>query len=169
MNCSSADRPRRRVLRRIGVIAAALVPAGAITVAAAQPTQAAQCATNAHVYLTNVSPWAIRFEDQPSDGGFNDYYRPAGQPVSLRVGGNGLKVATGISWRVESNIGAGSFPGTLLRFVSRQAGTNCVANETFVNLPAGRPGEVWSVFASYLTGNSGRFIQEQQHFRLTFY
>jgi hypothetical protein len=157
------------VLSRIGVIAAALVPAGAITVAAAQPAQAAQCATNAHVYLTNVSPWAIRFEDQPADGGFNDYYRPAGQPVSLRVGGNGLKVATGISWRVESNIGAGSFPGTLLRFVSRQAGTNCVANETFVNLPAGRPGEVWSVFASYLTGNSGRFIQEQQHFRLTFH
>jgi hypothetical protein len=157
------------VLGRVAVVAAALLPAGAIAVSAAQPAQAAGCATNAHVYLTNLYPWAIRYEDQPANAGFNDYYRPAGQPVSLRVGGNGLKVATGVSWRVESNIGAGAFPGTLLRFLSRPAGTNCVANETFVNLPAGRPGEVWTVYANYLTGNSGRFIQEQEHFRLIFY
>ena len=103
MNRSSADRLRRRVFRRVAVIVAGLLPAGAIAVAAGQPAQAAQCATNAHVYLTNVSPWAIRYEDQPTNGGFNDYYRPTGQPVSLRVGGNGLKVATGVSWRVESN------------------------------------------------------------------
>ena len=169
MNRSPADRLRRRVFRRVAVTVAALLPAAAIAVAAGQPAQAAQCATTAHVYLTNVNPWAIRYEDQPTNGGFNDYYRPAGQPVSLRVGGNGLKVATGVSWRVESNFGAGSFPGTLLRFLSRQAGSNCVANETFVNLPVGRPGEVWTVYASYLTGNSGRFIQEQEHFRLIFY
>ena len=92
--------------------------------------------------------------------------RPAGQPVSLRVGGNGLKVATGVSWRVESNFGAGSFPGAA---VPQPPASNCVANETFVNLPAGRPGEVWTVYASYLTGNSGPFIQEQEHFRLIFY
>ena len=30
------------------------------------------------------------------------------------------------------------------------------------------PGEVWTVRASYLTGNSGQFIQNQAHFRVFF-
>ena len=49
MNRSSADRLRRRVFRRVAVIVAGLLPAGAIAVAAGQPAQSAQCATNAHV------------------------------------------------------------------------------------------------------------------------
>jgi hypothetical protein len=78
-----------------------------------------------------------------------------------------VKVATGISWRVESDFGAGPFPGTLLRFLSRQAGASPTKHLSTSRPVA--PGEVWTVYADYLTGNSGRFIQEQEHVRLIFY
>jgi hypothetical protein len=87
----------------------------------------------------------------------------AGDWTSLRVGGNGLRSYTSAFWNVESNV-SGRFT-----FNSSVAGGNCVANETYVNLARHTVGgEVWTVRANYLTGNSGQFIQNQAHFRIFF-
>ena len=76
---------------------------------------------------------------------------------------NGLRSYTSPAWTVESNV-SGSFV-----FNGRVAGGNCVANETTVGLARHTvAGEVWTVRASYITGNSGRFIQHQAHFRVFF-
>jgi hypothetical protein len=153
----------RRSVKRLAALAAVLVPLGAVSVVVAQPAQAAVCNTNAHVYLTSVYPYSYRFEDQPVDGGTDDYQMFAGDFTSFRVGGNGLRPYTSAFWTVESNV-SGQFI-----FNSRVAGGNCVANETYVNLPRHTVGgEVWTVRANYLTGNSGRFVQNQAHFRIFF-
>jgi hypothetical protein len=90
MNNSPAGGVRRRVFRRLAVIGAALLAALA-TATADQPAQAAACATNAHVYVTNLYPWAIHYETTPADAPIPTYYRPATSYVQFRVGGNGLR------------------------------------------------------------------------------
>jgi hypothetical protein len=153
----------RRALKRFAAVAAVLVPLGVVSVVVAEPAQATVCRTNAHVYLTSVYPSSFRFENQPVDGGTDDYQMFAGYGTSLRVGGNGLRPYTSAFWNVQSNV-SGSFT-----FNSGVAGGNCVANETYVNLARHTvAGEVWTVRANYLTGNSGQFIQNQAHFRITF-
>ena len=153
----------RRVVKRVAAVAAVLVPLAVVSVVTAGPAQAAACRTNAHVYLTSVYPSSYRFENQPVDGGTDDYQMFAGDLTSLQVGGNGLRSYTSPAWRVESNV-SGSFV-----FNGRVAGSNCVANETTVSLARHTvAGEVWTVRANYLTGNSGQFIQNQAHFRIFF-
>jgi hypothetical protein len=167
MNNSSANGFRRRVLRRFAVIGAVLLPAGATAVAADQPAQAAQCVTNAHVYVTNLYPWAIHYETTPADAPIPTYYRPATSYVQLRVGGNGLKGGSYPSWGVESYVNE-AFKDRF-GFSGRVAGDNCVANETTVSLSKRTvPGEVWNVSAYYFTGNSVRLI-DQPHFRIVWY
>ena len=125
--------------------------------------QATGCRTNAQVYLTSVAPASVRTEDQPVDGGTDDYQMFAGNWTSFQVGGNGLRSYTSTAWTVESNV-SGSFV-----FNGRVAGSNCVANETTVGLARHTvAGEVWTVHATYLTGNSGRLISHQAHFRVFF-
>lgn len=153
----------RRALKRFAAVAAVLVPLGVVSVVVAEPAQATVCRTNAHVYLTSVYPSSLRFENQRVDGGTDDYQMFAGDWTSLRVGGNGLRPYTSAFWNVESNV-SGRFT-----FNSGVAGGNCVANETYVNLARHTVGgEVWTVRANYLTGNSGQFIQNQAHFRIFF-
>ena len=154
---------RRRVVSGFAALAAVLIPLGVVSVGTADSAMAAVCRTNGQVYVTSVSPWSVRTEDQPVDGGTDDYQMFAGGSTSFTVGGNGLKPYTSVAWTVESNV-SGFF-----RFNSRIAGGNCVANETTVSLARQTvPGEVWTVRASYLTGNSGQFIQNQAHFRVFF-
>jgi hypothetical protein len=57
----------------------------------AQPAQAAECATTGHVYVTSVSPWSIRYEDKPLNGGTDDYQMFATSATTFQVGGNGLQ------------------------------------------------------------------------------
>ena len=87
MNNSSANGFlfRRRVLRRLArdrslalFAALALQPSPAD-----QPAQAAGSATNAHVYVTNLYPWAIHYETTPADAPIPTYYRPATSYVQL--------------------------------------------------------------------------------------
>jgi hypothetical protein len=60
--------------------------------------------------------------------------------------------------------------GSLGGDVSRQPGSNCVSNETYVTIPVGSsPGEVWTFSVSYKAGNSLRTIYDQSHFRIVFY
>ena len=153
----------RRSVRRLAAVAAVLVPVAAVSVVGAESAQATGCRTNGHVYLASVYPTSVRTEDQPVDGGTDDYQMFTGDWTSFRVGGNGLRSYTSPAWTVESNV-SGSFV-----FNGRVAGSNCVANETTVGLARHTvAGEVWTVRANYLTGNSGRFIQNQAHFRIFF-
>ena len=68
MTRSSTNGLRRRVFRGLALIGAALLPAGAISVAAGLPAEAARCVTTGHVYLTNTYPWAITTRTSPSTG-----------------------------------------------------------------------------------------------------
>ena len=62
-----------------------------------------------------------------------------------------------------------SSTGATFGFAGRPAGSNCVANQTWVTVPAQTaPGEVWTVSATYQGGNSDRFVQNQAHFRVFF-
>ena len=62
-----------------------------------------------------------------------------------------------------------SSTGATFGFAGRSAGSNCVANQTWVTIPAQTaPGEVWTVSATYQGGNSDRFVQNQAHFRIFF-
>jgi hypothetical protein len=154
---------RRSIVRAVLAVAAAVPAAGAVSIAAAQPAQAAECATQGHVYVTSVSPWSIRYESQPLDGGTDDYQMFAASATTFRVGGNGLQRYTTPTWTVVSSTGA------TFSFAGRSAGSNCVANEAWVTVPAPTvPGEVWTVSATYQGGNSDRFVQNQAHFRVSF-
>jgi hypothetical protein len=151
---------RRRTLRRVAVAAAALVPAATISVAAAEHANAAGCATNGQVYVTSVSPWSVRTEDQ-SGAGFDNHQRIAAGATSFVVGGNGLRPGTTPYWTITSNVTG------LYVFFGRSAGSNCVANEAYVSIPrATQPGEVWTVTTNYDTGNSSRAIRNQNHFQI---
>jgi len=164
-----AHQARRRArggwspLGRLAVAAALLIPLGAVAVGTALPAQAAGCQTIGHVYQTGMYPISVRTEEQPVTGGTDDYQLFASDVTSFKVGGNGLRSGTAPTWTVDSNV-SGSFV-----FTGRVTGSNCVANETFVNLARHTvPGEVWTVRANYVTGNSGRFIQNQAHYRVFF-
>jgi hypothetical protein len=167
MNTSPAFGLRRRIIRRLAVVGAALLPAGATATAFDQPAHAAACATNAHVYVTNLYPWAIHYETTPPDAPIPTYYRPATGYVQLRVGGNGLRGGSAPSWGVESSVN-GAF-NDRFGFGGRVAGGNCVANETTVSLARRTvPGEVWTLSAYYFTGISARLI-DQPHFHIVWY
>lgn len=162
MTSTSTPR-RRRVRRRLAILAAALLPAGVVTATAADTASAAGCATNGHVYLTNYNPRSYRFEDQPIEAGFDNYTFTSGSAPVYVVGGNGLRPGSAPIWNVTSNFGR-SFG-----FSGRAAGSNCVANETVISLPVTTfPGEVWEVRVTYLAGNTGRVVQNQAHFQNTF-
>jgi hypothetical protein len=155
-------RARSRVLGGVAVAAAALVPAGVVSLTS-ESVHAAGCSTAGHVYLTSVSPSSFRFENQAIPGSPDDYQQFAGGPVSFRVGGNGLRPGTTPYWTISSTV-----TGTYA-FFGRPAGSNCVANETWVTIPRYPvAGEVWTVTTNYDTGNTGRSIQNQSHFRITY-
>jgi hypothetical protein len=164
MSDTVAPRPKRGVLRRLAIIAAVLVPAGAVAVGTADIAGATVCRANGHVYVTSTSPRSFRFEDQPVNGGFdvvNSF--TAGSAPAFTVGGNGLRPGTAPIWSVQSSTGA------TYTFAGRTTGSNCVANETSVRLPVStQPGEVWQISATYLAGNSGRLVQSQQHYQTSF-
>jgi hypothetical protein len=154
---------RRGIVRAAVAAVATVAAAGAVSVGTALPAQAAECATQGHVYVTSVSPWSIRYESQPLNGGTDDYQMFAASATTFQVGGNGLQRYTTPTWTVSSSTGA------QFSFAGRAAGSNCVANETWVTVPAQtQPGEVWTVSATYQGGNSDRFVQNQAHFRVFF-
>jgi hypothetical protein len=135
---------KRGILRVAVGAAGSLAAAGAVSVGTALPAQASECATQGHVYVTSVSPWSIRYESQPLNGGTDDYQMFAASATTFRVGGNGLQRYTTPTWTVSSSTGA------QFSFAGRAAGGNCVANETWVTVPARtQSGEVWTVSATY--------------------
>jgi hypothetical protein len=157
----------QRTNRGVGTLAAAcsaVMAAGVISVATAEPAFASGCRTNGHVYLTSKYPWSIRYETDPADRPADDYqdFGGYGFSVYLRLGGNGLQRDTVPSWDVRSSNG-GAF--TLF---GNKAGSNCVANERNFFPAAGAPGDVWTVTANYNPGNSGQLIRNQTHFRILF-
>jgi hypothetical protein len=113
--------------------------------------------------VTSLSPWSIRYEDQPIAGGSDQYQLVASNATSFRVGGNGLRPGSTPSFAVQSS------NGNYFQFNGRSAGSNCVANETNAYVPLRtQPGEVWTVTANYDAGNSGRAVRGQSHFQVTF-
>jgi hypothetical protein len=157
----------KRRPRLAGLLAAAcsaVLVAGGISVATAEPALAASCNTNGHVYLTSKYPWSIRYETDPIDRPTDDYqdFGGYGFSVYLKLGGNGLSPYSVPSWDVRSSNG-----GAFTLFGNR-AGGNCVANERNFFPAAGNPGDVWTVTANYNTGNSGQLIRNQSHFRIFF-
>lgn len=162
--------PRRRVWFRLAAVLATFVVSGVAAVVTAAPAYAACVTQNAHVYVTRLndqSRFAVRFETDSLNGPVTNFtgvpFRPDALLV-MRVGGNGLLPGSFPTWSVVRSDGLRGSTAT----AGSQTRSNCVSEERNIQASNMVRGFTFFFFATYNTGTSGKQIQNQMIFSVTF-
>ncbi|WP_218041735.1 hypothetical protein [Acrocarpospora macrocephala] len=123
---------------------------------AAQPAQAAACATAGHVYVRSAAGLhQSGYEGNQQFGVPVVVLSPFGS-LALSIGGNGLRKDTSITFQI-SKFGEYWFGNNSFRLT----GSNCVHNEVSIgSLSGSEPGQ-YLLRATYTAGNSGTFVSNE--------
>lgn len=155
----------RRVLARLLASFAVLAAAGVVTAATAQPAAAAACTGKATVYVITPGGVFPKDEDQPINGDpYQLYVDVTTSGIgTFELGGTGLLEDEDPFWDLYDGT-TGAYEGT---FINTRTNDNCVSNQR--RYYVGRAeGDSVLFKATYQSGNSGRTISQQVHFRLNF-
>ena len=143
-----------RPFRRVAGLVAALAAVATVLVAGASPAAADVCSNDVlgHAYLTQ--PGSVYFSGYNGDQRFGIRTVVVEQGEQFRVGGNGIKAATEISFLATKSDGSGiNFLNNVHEYETQPARDNCVVHEEGPYRVTAPPG-LYRITATYAPRNS---------------